>query len=121
MSKTVCVDLNGTLDTYTGWRGPDYWYPPRPGVDRFLGELHARGYRVVVLTTRETNGVWNWLRQHGLDQHVDEVTNKKVRAVAYVDDRAITFRGDYDATLRILDSFRPYWQDDGGSSADGDQ
>ncbi len=108
--KTICVDLNGTLDTYTGWRGADYWYPPRSGADRFLRELRQRGYEVVVFTTRDPAAVWEWLRQYGLAQHVSDVTNVKVRAIAYVDDRAIPFRGDYDETLREIEAFRPYWQ-----------
>ena len=27
----VCVDLNGVLDAYTGWKNADHWDPPRPG------------------------------------------------------------------------------------------
>ena|SRR5579871_1432217 len=47
--KTVCVDYNGVLDTYTGWRGPDYFYPPRKGAREFLQALNERGFRLVKL------------------------------------------------------------------------
>jgi len=30
----VCVDLNGVLDAYTGWKHAGHWDPPRPGARR---------------------------------------------------------------------------------------
>src|SRR5690554_2494949 len=85
--RTVCVDWNGVLDTYAGFRGEEHFDPPRPGADQFLARLKAMGYRVVVLSTRSPAQVWDWLRRHGLDVHVDDVTDRKVPAVAYIDDR----------------------------------
>src|SRR5436309_3727667 len=48
----VCVDLNGVLDAYAGWQGPEHWDAPRPGAEAFLRALSERGFRVVVFTTR---------------------------------------------------------------------
>lgn len=87
MKYTVCVDLNGVLDEYSGWKGEGHTDPPRPGADRFLQEL-ANEYRVVVFTTQPAEKVWEWLRRHGLDQWVDEVTDRKPPAIVYIDDRA---------------------------------
>jgi len=47
MKKTVCIDLNGVLDMYSGWKGEGHMDPPRPGADGFLAEL-AENYRVVI-------------------------------------------------------------------------
>lgn len=116
--RTICVDLNGTLDTYTGWRGPHVWFPPRPGAARFLAALRDRGFRVVILTTRDVTGTWAWLHQHGLAPLVDDVTNQKIPAIAYVDDRAVRFTGDYDAVLRALEHFHPYWEPAPAAAAD---
>ncbi|HUX87993.1 MAG TPA: HAD family hydrolase [Chloroflexota bacterium] len=108
--KAICVDFDGTINTYTGWRGVDYLYPPRAGAREFLAELKARGYRVIIFTTRAHAGVWAWLRQYGMEQDVDDVTDVKPPAFAYVDDRAITFGGDYQTTLQELTTFKPYWK-----------
>ena len=27
----VCVDLDGVLNDYDGWRAPEYFHPPRAG------------------------------------------------------------------------------------------
>lgn len=110
--RTVCVDWNGVLDTYAGFRGEEHFDPPRPGADQFLARLKAMGYRVVVLSTRSPAQVWDWLRRHGLDVHVDDVTDRKVPAVAYIDDRALPFHGDYEEVLSTLRRFRPHWQEE---------
>jgi len=106
---TVCIDLNGVLDMYSGWKGEGHMDPPRPGADWFLAEL-SQDYKVVVFTTQPAEQVWEWLREHRLAEWVDEVTDRKVPAVAYIDDRAVTFRGDFEETLREIRAFRPYWR-----------
>jgi len=106
----VCVDLNGVLDAYRGWQGSDHFDPPRPGAAAFLREVRARGYRVVVFTTRYADDVWQWLTAHDLVSLVDEVTDRKPAAFVFVDDRAVCFRGDFDATLREIDAFAAHWE-----------
>lgn len=106
----ACVDLNGVLDTYTGWRGADHFDPPRPGARDFLEQLRARGYRVIIFTTRWADDVRGWLRAHALDGLVDDVTDRKPAAAVFVDDRAVCFRGDFDQTLREIDAFAAHWE-----------
>lgn len=106
----VCVDLNGVLDAYTGWRGADHFDPPRQGAREFLAALRDRGLRVVIFTTRHPDGVWAWLRQHALEPLVDEVTDRKPAAHVFVDDRAVCFRGDFSATLEEIDAFTAHWE-----------
>lgn len=107
---TVCVDWNGVLDMYNGYKGDTHFDPPRPGVAAFLQELRRMGYKVVVLTTRRPQDVWRWLRAYNLHHFVDNVTDRKVPAIAYIDDRALLFRGDFDATLEELRNFKTHWQ-----------
>lgn len=44
-----------------------------------------------------------WLNNNGFPSM--KVTNRKVPAVAYIDDRAIQFNGNY----KKLKNFKPYW------------
>jgi phosphoglycolate phosphatase-like HAD superfamily hydrolase len=106
----VCVDLNGVLDSYAGWRGPQHWDPPRAGAADFLRELRARGYRVVIHTTRWRDDAVEWLARHALGDLVDDVTNEKVAAHVFIDDRAVCFRGDFEQTLREVDGFKAHWE-----------
>jgi hypothetical protein len=106
----VCVDLNGVLDTYTGWQGPAHFDPPRAGARAFLKELKARGLLVIIFSTRYPDDVRRWLRRYNLDTLVDDVTDRKPAAHVFVDDRAVCFRGDFGQTLREIDRFAAHWE-----------
>src|SRR5919197_998269 len=82
----VFVDLNGVLDSYTGWKHPDHFDPPRPGAADFLKSLVDQNFDVVIFTTRQPVQVRRWLRQHGLMQYVSAVTRRKPPAHVFVDD-----------------------------------
>jgi hypothetical protein len=110
-SKPIaCIDLNGVLDSYTGWQGPVHFDPPREGAREFLEALRARGFEIVVFTTRYDEDVWRWLRAYGLETLVSEVTDRKPAAHVFVDDRAVCFRGDFHTTLREIEQFSAHWE-----------
>jgi hypothetical protein len=106
----VCVDLNGVLDRYKGWKHSEHWDPPRAGAERFLHTLVERGFSVVVFTTRHPVSARRWLREHGLMRYVSAVTNRKPAAHVFVDDRAVCFTGDFDATLQCVLAFKAHWE-----------
>jgi hypothetical protein len=105
----VCVDLDGVLNVFDEWRGPEYFHPPRDGAREFLEGLQAAGYRVVVFTVRWHEWVREWLVRHGLGELVDDVTDRKPPAHAYLDDRAVCFEGDFGHALEKIVAFRPFW------------
>jgi hypothetical protein len=112
--KTVAVDFDGVLNTYSSWHGPYELEELRPGAAEFLHDLKARGFYVVIHTTRNIAAVMDWLFKRGLlPGPVDDVVNLKPVAVAYIDDRGLTFRGDYAQTLAELDAFKAWWEDGG--------
>jgi hypothetical protein len=106
----VCVDLDGVLNAYDGWKGAEHFHPPRPGAHEFLERLNEMGYRVVVFTVRWKPDVEAWLARHGLAELVSEVTDRKPAAHVYVDDRAICFRGDFRAVLEQVGGFKAHWE-----------
>lgn len=108
--KTICVDFNGVLDTYVGWRGKDFMYPMRKGADFFLKTLNELGYKVVIMTASDPLQVTDWLIENNISQYVAEVTDHKIPAIIYIDDRAIEFRGDFQDTLYKVRIFKTYWE-----------
>lgn len=110
VERSVYVDLNGVLDLYDGWKGPDHFPPPRPGAREFLETLVAEGFTPYVFTTMHAGKTRQWLQEHGLADLVRDVTNVKGPAVAYIDDRAIPFRGNFNDVLSQLRTFRAHWE-----------
>lgn len=94
--KTVSLDFDGVLHGYSkGWHDGTIYDPPTPGATQMLVQL-ARSYRLVISTCREDKeAIWRWLRVWGMADLIEDVTNEKPVASAYVDDRAVPFVGDW--------------------------
>ncbi len=107
--KTVAVDFDGVLNLYNGWQGEDELFQPRENAQQFLALL-AADYEVIIHSTRSPTKIRRWLDEHGLAGYVADVTSVKPPAVAYVDDRAVRFEGDFGDVLVELSTFKPYWE-----------
>lgn len=103
-APTVAVDFDGVIHAYSrGWADGTIYDPPLPGALDGLARLREH-YAVFIHTTREPTQVAAWLHQAGVPVALDHegtfwnrrdmvlVTNRKLPAVAYIDDRAYTFR-----------------------------
>jgi len=127
MQKTVCVDLDGVLAQYDGWKGVEHIGDPIPGAVKFTKRLQEMA-RVVIFTTRTnadpkisersesvemlTQRVKLWLDAHGFAYDEIYVGQGKPLASAYVDDRAVECcpqmvapKHEYEAaiqTVRVL-------------------
>lgn len=110
--KTVAVDFDGVLHAYSkGWQDGSIYDEPLPGALDAIRSLMAAGIAVFVHTTRNPQATAGWLRVHHLPaaserelaadgrpvgQFWDDtkhvlVTDRKLPAVAYIDDRALRF------------------------------
>ncbi|MET9402096.1 hypothetical protein [Kitasatospora sp. NPDC002965] len=118
-SQAVGLDLDGTLTQPGPWLGGRIGLP-QPGAIEALRTL-ARHRAVFVYTARPTRWlpeVADWVTWYsGLEAFVDPsperaywtssggtilVTNTKLGAAAYVDDRAVHHAGDWSDTLAIV-------------------
>lgn len=107
IKKTICVGFDGVLNEYNNHEEGNLG-EPLSGSQDFIKEL-CRKYKVVILTSRPKEQVIRWLRSNGFPSM--EVTNRKVPAVAYIDDRAIQFNGSYIQTIYEALNFKPYWME----------
>ena len=103
----VCVDFDGVLNDYEGWRVPNYMYKPLPGTKEFLKKLSEK-YTVGIFSTRDPFRLRQWLELYHIPY--DEIVTKKVPALAYIDDRALRFDGNYDKVLYELERFKTHWE-----------
>lgn len=92
--KTVVYDFDGVVHSYTsGWTGPVPTDGPEQGVRESIEWFVERGAKVVIMTTRAQteegrHATLDWLDKHEFPAGI-EVTDRKVPAVAYIDDRAV--------------------------------
>ena len=105
----IAIDFDGVLNKYKGWKNKDTLYKPQSGARYFLQQLY-KNYDITIFTCRDIRTVHQWLQENKLDQYITTVTNLKPIAHAYIDDRAIPYKGNYKETLNELKKFKPWWQ-----------
>ena len=124
MKPILCLDFDGVLHSYTsGWKGADVVLdPPVPGAIAFLREA-VKHFRVAIFSSRscqEGGGAamreWlgYWVAMDRLDDHEDlawagaiEWPTEKPPALVTIDDRAITFTGQWPDMASLL-AFKPW-------------
>lgn len=128
MVRTIAVDFDGVLHTYDrGWQDGSIYGDLMPGAVDALSQLMT-DHAVFIHTTRNATQVAQWIEDrtgHGIEcttrmtpllpawwqwgkrhtfwntKGLLLVTNRKLPAVAYIDDRAIRFTS-WDQTMRDL-------------------
>lgn len=108
---TLAVDFDGVIHAYSkGWQDGTIYDQPLPGALDGLRAL-MRDHAVFIFTTRNAESVAGWLRVRDVAAHTERemaadgepvgtfwdrrdivlVTNRKLAATAYLDDRAVRF------------------------------
>jgi len=108
--KKILIDLDGVLNNYTKF-DEDVIPEIKQGAKEFIENLfNLDVYDLILFTTRNKILAVKWLINNDLDKYFKDVTNVKIPAHLYIDDRAIKFNGDYDKTLDEIKDFNVYWK-----------
>jgi len=115
----IAIDFDGVLHGYSkGWTDGTIYDAPVPGAAEAMKKLKEQGHTLYIFSTR-TNPIFKkkeesadqkkameeWLKEH--DMPYDKVwTFGKPMADIFIDDRAIGFRGQWDATLEEVANFK---------------
>lgn len=106
--RTVCVDFDGVLADYHGWKDVNTLDPPYPGALEFVERCLDEGYKVTVHTTRDPGQISVWLNAHKFPQAVEISIGRKPMASVYIDDRAWRFDGNWDEAFDAITQ-PPHW------------
>lgn len=108
--KTILIDLDGVLNTYTGNFDKDYIPPIKEGAKEFLQKL-SENYEVKIFTTRNKSLVSKWLVEYGVKEYISDITNVKELCILYVDDRCVAFDGNYENLTNSINNFKPWYKE----------
>ena len=107
--KTILIDLDGVLNTYTGIYEPHTIPPMREGAEDFLKKLSDK-YKLILFSSRDLGYVKNWIKEHALEKYFEAITNVKEPAYLIIDDRCVRFDGDFNNTLNAVEDFGVWWK-----------
>jgi len=114
----IAIDFDGVIHEYSkGWNGGEIYDPPVVGAKEALEALKAKGHTLYLFTTR-TNTMFRkkdepdqkvmieeWMKRHEIP--FDKIwTFGKPMADIFIDDRALSFKGDWKDTLEQVDVFK---------------
>lgn len=126
MRKTIAIDFDGVIHKYSkGWHDGTIYDEPIDGAFEAIRELMDKGFAVYVLSSRKSWDIIRWIQSHTGElhdepipyifktehvmlwhkvwdkDHVLGVTNRKLPAIAYIDDRAIKFENWKDILVLL--------------------
>ncbi len=119
--KTIAIDFDGVISKYDGWKGKGVFGEPISGVSKALQKLKDRNCNVMIYTTRlETYLVEEFLLKHSIpfdminynpENAKQHLHPSKMLADVYIDDRGITFCGQWtDEFVDCVLNFKPWWK-----------
>jgi len=109
MKKTILVDLDGVLNTYSGNFDKDSIPPIREGAFEFLQNL-SKDYQIKLFTTRNKLLASKWIIDNKLSNYIDDITNTKELCYLYIDDRCINFNGNYKDLTNQIEQFKVWYK-----------
>jgi hypothetical protein len=123
--KTVAIDFDGVIHAYTkGWGDGTCYDIPVDGAFAFIKDLLNKDYSVFILSTRNAEHIDRWFynqtsefdteiisddTQFWNTKGIVGITNRKLPAHIYIDDRGLRFNGRFDNLINEVEQFKT-WQ-----------
>ena len=118
--KTICIDFDGTIAHYDGYKGQGVFGCPIAGVRETLQKLHEAGCILIIYTTRgEEIDIVNYLERFKIPwdyinfNHLQYSYMNQGKQIAdvYIDDRALRFNVCWNEVfLKQILNFKPWYK-----------
>ncbi len=120
----IAVDFDGVIHRYSkGWNGGEIYDETVQGTKESLTKLKELGHKIYIFSTR-SNKIFH--KKGGIDQQkqMKEWLEKnqipydkiwgfgKPMADIFIDDRALSFKGDWNQTLKEVNDFKVWYKKD---------
>ncbi len=118
--KAIAIDLDGCIASYNnGWMGENVFGELIPNCKENIRNLKSMGYKIIIYTSRlatkelekhlTDNGIYfDAINDNPWHEYKQPGDKRKVIADIYIDDRAITFRGNWDEIPKLVEKFKPW-------------
>jgi adenylylsulfate kinase len=111
----ICIDVDGVIATKN--KKDKSIGEPLKGSNKFLIKLHNLGWKIIIFSCRPKKMLESYLKKHKL--YYDEINentdinSKSPKPIAdvYLDDRGLTFEGDFAEILNKIENFKPWWEE----------
>lgn len=108
-NKTIAIDFDGVIHGYRkGYHDGSIYDTPIKGSIKAIQKLQNRDYNVVILTARKekkdiADYIAKWADKRNITlKEIPKITNTKIPAFVYIDDRAMRFRGNWTDILNYF-------------------
>ena len=118
----LAIDFDGVISEYTTWKGKGNFGTPIAGCAEAIKKLKEAGHTIIIYTTRlEIHQVKEYLESYNIlfdyINHNPEDSRRmlhpnKMNADVYIDDKAVTFKGDWVEVADRIIEFKPWWRID---------
>lgn len=115
--KIICIDFDGVIAEYDGYKGWGVFGNPILNVDIYTKKLKEDGWKIIIFTTRnETKLIEEYCYKHNIAfdtinkpiSNYIHTNNGKPHANIYLDDRAITFNGYWKTAFEKIINFKTW-------------
>lgn len=124
--KTIAIDFDGVIHKYSkGWQDGSIYDETIDGWVSAINSLFNKGYSVFIFTTRDPEKIVTWFYEEFVgageqpfrmvvipedtefwnEAWTVGVTQRKLPAIAYIDDRAIRFR---ESWVKVFEDLREF-------------
>ena len=106
--KTLLIDLDGVLNEYQGNFDENFIPPIKEGATEFI-EQTSKDFELKLFTTRNKILATKWLIENNIDKYFKDITNVKDLAWLYIDDRCLTFDGNFRNLTNNIKNFKVWY------------
>lgn len=117
----IAIDFDSCIAHYNYWKGIDVFGAPIEGASEAITDMKNAGHKIIIHTVRKPSLILqNYLKVNNIPfdainenpwSHLDDTNpdiKRKIIADIYIDDKGLTFKGNWKQTLKETLEFKSW-------------